>query len=240
MNRNAEVALADLKGKVEGDDSAVEERLSKLAAGMFERLSGELATKEKEWAEERRVVEGRMRTEVKETVDEAMAGIVKEMGKLSGELREEAKQRDLMIEGSSQAFTLGVEKRIRKSVEASEVAIKKVEKEVRAGVEEVRTLVVREREERRTQVDRSKSEVTESMRQENEEIWRGMSEGDAGVREEVQRSMEVAKGDMLEHMARVEREAKQARALLAERGDVEEKFAIQQEMWKEALEGEQR
>lgn len=44
---------------------------------------------------------------------------MKYIEKMKEELREEAKQRDLMIEGGSQAFTLGVEKRLKKLVESS-------------------------------------------------------------------------------------------------------------------------
>ena len=126
FHKTTEVALEDLRGKIEGDDSAVEERLSKMAAQMFEKVSEEVASKEKLWNGISASIGEKMKEKVKEGMEKAEERVKKLIEKMKEELREEAKQRDLMIEGGAQAFTLGVEKRLKKVMEANEEHQKKL------------------------------------------------------------------------------------------------------------------
>ena len=77
-------------------------------------------TKQKMWSGISASIGEKMKEEVKEGMEKAEERIKKLIEKMKEELREEAKQRDLMIEGGAQAFTLGVEKRLKKVVEANE------------------------------------------------------------------------------------------------------------------------
>lgn len=90
-----------------------------MAAQMFEKVNEEVANKEKLWDGISATLNEKTKEEVKEGVEKSQERIMKYIEKMKEELREEAKQRDLMIEGGSQAFTLGVEKRLKKLVESS-------------------------------------------------------------------------------------------------------------------------
>ena len=107
-------------------------------------------------------------------------------------------------------------------------------------VAQVHSLLETEAKERESQINQSKSDLTATMQQENGELWRGLQEGDTSLKEEFQKRVDIMKGDMLEHMNKVEKEAREGREQLAEKKEVEKSFTAQEQKWKEELREENR
>lgn len=84
-------------------------------------------------------------------------------------------------------------------------------------VGQVHTILESEAKLRESQINQSKSDITALMQQENEELWRGLQEGDTTLKEEFQKTLDVMKEDVLEHMTKIEKEAREGRSVLAEK-----------------------
>ena len=95
-------------------------------------------------------------------------------------------------------------------------------------VAQVHSLLETKAKERESQTNQSKSDLTATMQQENGELWRGLQEGDTSLKEEFQKRVDIMKGDMLEHMNKVEKEAREGREQLAEKKEVEKSFTTQE------------
>lgn len=78
------------------------------------------------------------------------------------------------------------------------------------------------------------------MQKENEELWRGLQEGDTSLKEEFSKTMDIMKQDVLEHMNKVQKEAKEARAVLAVKKEVETEFESQDSKLKSGLQEQNR